>query len=331
MGIAPRGGSDRKQLRIGRIQLISIHAPRGGSDSASPGPRSTGRYFNPRSPRGERRTQGTAEDSVEWISIHAPRGGSDGLRHWWRPGAQRFQSTLPAGGATSPSSATPYYTMHFNPRSPRGERRGDLDHALCGLDDFNPRSPRGERLNTTAQVATHSQFQSTLPAGGATAHPLTVAPYWPISIHAPRGGSDSSLPLSSIENLKFQSTLPAGGATSQLELRIAAHYAFQSTLPAGGATLGTEITSSANQFQSTLPAGGATLCCQIFDSNHRISIHAPRGGSDLNSKETILGMGYFNPRSPRGERRNFKQKPVLSPTISIHAPRGGSDCPSGSR
>ena len=56
--------------------------------------------FNPRSPQGERRK---AEIHAPWtrlISIHAPRRGSDRWKNSRQSSLTRFQSTLPAGGAT---------------------------------------------------------------------------------------------------------------------------------------------------------------------------------------------------------------------------------------
>jgi hypothetical protein len=91
-----------------------------------------------------------------------------------------FQSTLPAWGATTASTACITARLGFNPRSPRGERRADgwkaARHlfvsihaprvgsdelrAVCGggWKSFNPRSPRGERRRMTYVVlcATHS-------------------------------------------------------------------------------------------------------------------------------------------------------------------------------
>ena len=78
---------------------------------------------------------------------------------------------------------------------------------------------------------------------------------------------------------------------------------FQSTLPAGGATKGDPEREKVIQFQSTLPAGGATSL-PFRHSAYR----------------------YFNPRSPRGERRGKDWCWQRYVDISIHAPRGGSDC-----
>ena len=56
-------------------------------------------------------------------------------------------------------------------------------------------------------------FQSTLPAGEATNIVFIVHSQQKISIHASRGGSDSSLSTADMDHSIFQSTLPAGEAT----------------------------------------------------------------------------------------------------------------------
>ena len=83
-------------------------------------------------------------------------------------------------------------------------------------------------------------------------------------------------------------------------------------------------------------------------NSDNISIHAPRTGSDndgeikrlykgrLQSTLPARGatfswwrasncMGYFNPRSPHGERREVNCVSLVVLPISIHAPRTGSD------
>ena len=56
------------------------------------------------------------------ISIHAPRTGSDTSALHRRPDPRKFQSTLPARGATL-FRALRRAHIDFNPRSPHGERR----------------------------------------------------------------------------------------------------------------------------------------------------------------------------------------------------------------
>ena len=105
-------------------RTISIHAPREGCDAGGSGevvPRTlfqsthpargaTRHYrwvysrwsdFNPRTPRGVRRSYLLCIKALITISIHAPREGCDATR--WQTGARKslFQSTHPARGATT--------------------------------------------------------------------------------------------------------------------------------------------------------------------------------------------------------------------------------------
>ena len=56
-----------------------------------------------------------------------------------------------------------------------------------------------------------------------------------------------------------------------------------------------------------------------------ISIHAPRMGSDRCKSSFWYVYGYFNPRSPHGERPPAEGGFPVGSLISIHAPRMGSD------
>ena len=95
----PRG-KRRREIIIMARNLISIHAPREGSDLfilISPF------YFfnfNPRFPRGKRRLYVIIISFFQRISIHASRGGSDSQHLNRNRLRKRFQSTLPAGEAT---------------------------------------------------------------------------------------------------------------------------------------------------------------------------------------------------------------------------------------
>ncbi len=102
------------------------------------------KYFNPRSPRGERLTAESQFMSGYGISIHAPRGGSDSFKQEWTDTDEKFQSTLPAGGAT----LTAFYmqfTRLFQSTLPAGGATSEGCNYNC-FYNFNPRSPRGERL-----------------------------------------------------------------------------------------------------------------------------------------------------------------------------------------
>ena len=145
-------------------------------------------YFNPRSPRGERRAAQLRHACAPVISIHAPLAGSDKKWSEYYHSLQ-FQSTLPSRGATVRQYYNITFQRYFNPRSPRGERHLHNSHIQATFN-FNPRSPRGERPPQPAYVLHYSRFQSTLPSRGATDRNT-----W--SAHC----------------FQFQSTLPSRGAT----------------------------------------------------------------------------------------------------------------------
>ena len=73
----PVWGATDPMVAEGEKAVISIHAPRVGSDLQTIVAVATHEDFNPRSPCGERLGRG-AQGSVDvGISIHAPRVGSD--------------------------------------------------------------------------------------------------------------------------------------------------------------------------------------------------------------------------------------------------------------
>ena len=172
-----------------RYRLISIHAPREGCDEPPLSLFGMTTNFNPRTPRGVRRYPTSPRRISCTISIHAPREGCDSTnatfaqfqmifqsthpaRGATRSGffglnTEQFQSTHPARGATTASATTDGTLGNFNPRTPRGVRRGQsgslhtcrkisihapregCDYIRAFLrsrqSDFNPRTPRGVR------------------------------------------------------------------------------------------------------------------------------------------------------------------------------------------
>ena len=170
------------------------------------------RDFNPRSPRGERLTDfGEDVDNCPNFNPRSPRGERPALESKIE-GYKKFQSTLPARGATymgfaqtkqeqisihAPREGSDCVSIHiiltrsdFNPRSPRGERLTQAAFGAESLSHFNPRSPRGERRSAILSPFASPRFQSTLPARGATCKISNGEQAAEISIHAPREGSD---------------------------------------------------------------------------------------------------------------------------------------------
>ena len=125
------------------------------------------------------------------ISIHAPRAGSDQRIRFIQTISRRISIHAPRAGSDRVQVAMARIGGHFNPRSPCGERLAWLIDSYLPGDDFNPRSPCGERRD--AVIGAKNGI--------------------PISIHAPRAGSDNWKKNLQRMKKKFQSTLPVRGAT----------------------------------------------------------------------------------------------------------------------
>ena len=177
------------------MEVISIHAPREGSDISPTLPPPAPRNFYPRSPRGERR--------ATWTSSKA---------------ATKFLSTLPARGATHRYLVQHGDGQYFYPRSPRGERQTmDLNEEV--KHDISIHAPReGSDIQGFTCFCIRSAFLSTLPARGATSgtagsrrHPAFL------STLPARGATAKTAGSSACRS--FLSTLPARGATRHLDDR----------------------------------------------------------------------------------------------------------------
>ena len=212
---APRTGSDHPALRRASESLpISIHAPRTGSDDGSRrhfekrgnfNPRSphgerriawnskTARsYFNPRSPHGERLDPTKLERTSEKFQSTLPARGATLLEG--NPGKQKlFQSTLPARGATLAADVEGFANL-ISIHAPRTGSDVFADAHGRITAHFNPRSPHGERHGVLGYSPIAFEFQSTLPARGATDYPALHGVSGRISTHAPRTGSDGCKP-----------------------------------------------------------------------------------------------------------------------------------------
>ena len=193
----------------------------------------------------------------------------------------------------------------------------------CRLAYFNPRSPRGERLVDKFTTKAIGQFQSTLPARGATSilikNCATVRNFNPRS---PRGERPRPrVPV--LGPTRFQSTLPARGATVETARRLHDRHHFNPRSPRGERHSGGRATGERCTFQSTLPARGATDLYGYKQFLRRISIHAPREGSDIARRCICRRRRHFNPRSPRGERRgNTCPAFITSQHFNPRSPRG---------
>ena len=244
-------------------------------------------------------------------------------RYWLR-----FQSTLPARGATAACRCKFCKTCKFQSTLPaRGATGAGQGRPVHYAGDFNPRSPRGERpCHWAPEFYCAMIFQSTLPARGAT---------WR------RPSFGRGIPV-------FQSTLPARGATdtsrtTPFSTSISIHA------PREGSDGGQHHIAVGVNISIHAPREGSDQCAASLYRTAKISIHAPREGSDSPCHACRRRTEHFNPRSPRGERRRpaprTHPRPYFNPrsprgerlrrrswpsgrsSISIHAPREGSDPP----
>ena len=210
-------------------------------------------YFNPRSPHGERR------------------------HHHLRLGVyRRFQSTLPARGATDMG----------------GEE-------VCKRGQFQSTLPARGATARSRQKEGKKIFQSTLPAWGATIRGNFQKLARLISIHAPRTGSDERIYQHLTFTHGFQSTLPARGATSSTFADLLGSAHFNPRSPHGERRAGESRLRRADSISIHAPRTGSDRSGAGRTAVHLpISIHAPRTGSDATLSRRFL-LSEISIHAPR--------------------------------
>ena len=121
---APRTGSDRCRAVRKVGYLISIHAPRTGSDELGRHQQSIQRvYFNPRSPHGERpATDGRCTTIAKHFNPRSPHGERHILPNI-KTTTLSISIHAPRTGSDHVDVNHDLPSFYFNPRSPHGERR----------------------------------------------------------------------------------------------------------------------------------------------------------------------------------------------------------------
>ena len=106
------------------------------------------RYFNPRSPHGERRYRGHPVQHLSRISIHALLTESD--RGFLSPASSNFLISIHALLTESDSRYQVQVAPHSQFQSTLSSRRATVCDRLCPRagKNFNPRSPHGERRHS---------------------------------------------------------------------------------------------------------------------------------------------------------------------------------------
>ena len=167
---APRTGSDIHPMQLDVHPHISIHAPRTGSDSVDFCKNYKFSNFNPRSPHGERHGIASLYD-----------------------GSEVFQSTLPARGATPFTDCIKRYYTFQSTLPARGATLVILWSG--GALIFQSTLPaRGATFGSPGKRMLLFGFQSTLPARGATCSaPDSCTPASYFNPRSPHGERQSSM------------------------------------------------------------------------------------------------------------------------------------------
>ena len=142
--------------------------------------------FNPRSPHGERH------------AVRPPHARHDG-----------FQPTLPARGATHVPSQLEEIIM-ISTHAPRTGSDTSALSIVAGQLHFNPRSPHGERLTLSSTLLVLFSISTHAPRTGSD--PFRNPRHFRlcISTHAPRTGSDVGLYTIVVGVLDFNPRSPHG-------------------------------------------------------------------------------------------------------------------------
>ena len=185
-----RGATLGLRLLFGH-ELISIHAPREGSDIC----RCCAASWFP-------------------ISIHAPREGSDFKRDYSNTTTINISIHAPREGSDGNDWVQWAAQSDFYPRSPRGERQpysAALPIQLAFLSTLPARGATNSlRFSLKAFI-----FLSTLPARGATCYMDIYYFFCPFLSTLPARGATLGHD-DERQNRKFLSTLPARGATANV-------------------------------------------------------------------------------------------------------------------
>ena len=148
---------------------------------------------------------------------------------------------------------------------------------------FNPRSPHGERLDYVRRETIELvEFQPTLPARGATRLAcLDELLSNDISTHAPRTGSDLRLHRDPGCPLNFNPRSPHGERRGASATRRMSRN-FNPRSPHGERLALEDVFHTSHRISTHAPRTGSDVKLRLGKSEKvRISTHAPRTGSDI--------------------------------------------------
>ena len=244
------------------------------------------------------------------ISIHAPREGGDQWSWQHTTGHFDFNPRPPRGGRPPSQPPPDADCINFNPRPPRGGRPWSQSEYADGSCHFNPR-PREGGDNTLLQLpVSNNHFNPRPREGGDRGGVVRVKIRKVISIHAPaRGATVVHRTGYAIDGISIHAPREGGDRRFQRQNLYDAWISIHA------------------------PARGATVVHRTGYAIDGISIHAPREGGDAHYAACAVQFGefqstppargatralppashfqkYFNPRPPRGGRRQLLLSPL---------------------
>ena len=254
----PARGATENLIVEGHGRLISIHAPRTGSDLMLSGYFYSHYNFNPRSPHGER-----LADS------HS------------RMRRMIFQSTLPARGATRGGGDDVGRVAAISIHAPRTGSDAVADALEAMSEGISIHAPRtGSDTRTAWRTPPRFLFQSTLPARGATTGLSITGSTETISIHAPRTGSDPQSLLTGKPSPYFNPRSPHGERQPGLFTSPVIFLNFNPRSPHGERPNTHMKIMLMETISIHAPRTGSDQRMKRLPVRSSISIHAPRTGSD---------------------------------------------------
>ena len=218
---------------------------------------------------------------------------------------------------------------NFYPRSPRGERH---EYRRCCRQRYNfyPRSPRGERHRSgPGPPPGRYYFYPRSPRGERPHRRSPHRSRQPISIHAPREGSDYSIRKNKLVTKIISIHAPREGSDLDVVRAGGPDDGFLSTLPARGATSPPSFCGTGQgHFYPRSPRGERRRLYRRPRQRPNFYPRSPRGERPAPARASRPHQVFLSTLPARGATSKI-HKQGLEAIISIHAPREGSDTQAG--
>ncbi len=164
-----------------------------------------------------------------------------------------FQSTRPAWGATL-ASMIQRSSTEISIHAPRVGRDSAAHAKTSLIPYFNPRAPRGARRGAETIISFISRFQSTRPAWGATRGGVYGTLGGQISIHAPRVGRDEDIRVT-MRGMCISIHAPRVGRDQAVQLLMLYGIDFNPRAPRGARQRSQRICAHPCHFNPRAPRG----------------------------------------------------------------------------